>query len=173
MISIKPQTEIKNLDDILLEVFLSPSVATRLPLIRWILAIFGALCVSLGVAFALVGAQPVLGFMGIEIVLLWGAYRFCLRNTRMAEHLILSNQKLIFHRVDRSGNISITNLEPRWLNVEINQGKGIASHIIITSKGRVHKVGAFLAPNEQIRLLNILKQALSSLPNRSELLSNS
>ena len=79
MIRIENQTDLKNLDDILLEVILSPSVSCRLPVIRWILGLFGAICVLVGVVFALVGAQPVLGFMGLEIILLLDAYRFCLR----------------------------------------------------------------------------------------------
>lgn len=163
MIRIKNQTDLKNLDDILLEVILSPSVSSRLPVIRWILGLFGAICVLVGVVFALVGAQPVLGFMGLEIILLLGAYRFCLRSTKVVEHLVLSNRNLIFQRVDRDGNISITNLEPRWLNVEIYKIKGIASHVILTSKGRVHEIGSFLAPNEQFELLAALKQALNAL----------
>ena len=173
MIRIKQRTDIQNLDGILLEIILSPSIATRLPVIRWILALFGAICVLVGVLFALVGAQPVLGFMGIEIVLLLGAYRFSVRNTKMAEHLILSNRNLIFHRVDRDGNISITNLEPRWINVEIFKVKGVASHVTLTSKGRAHKVGTFLAPNEQIKLLATLNKALNKLRSRSLVLSNS
>ena len=70
MIRIKHRTDIQNLDGLLLEVFLSPNIATRLSVIRWILGLFGATCVLIGVLFALVGAQPVLGFMGIEVVLL-------------------------------------------------------------------------------------------------------
>ena len=173
MIRIKHRTDIQNLDGILLEIILSPSIATRLPVIRWILALTGAICVLVGVLFALVGAPPVLGFMGLEIVLLFGAYRFCVRNTKMAEHLILSNRNLIFYRVDRDGNISITNLEPRWLNVELYKVKGIASCVILTSKGRAHNVGTFLAPSEQIHLSAALNQALNGLSTGSVVLSNS
>jgi len=172
MISIKQQTNIKNLDDILLEIYLSPSIATRLFVIRWILALFGATCVLVGVIFAMIGAQPVLGFMGIEIILLWGAYRFCVRNTRMIEHLVLSYHYLIFRRVDRNGNVSIINLEPHWLSVEICEVKGIARHVNLMSKGRVHVVGAFLAPNEQFKLLHTLKRALRMLHKGPEALSN-
>ena len=163
MIRIKYQTDFKNPDDILLEVILSPSISTRLSVIRWILGLLGTICILVGIVFALVGAQPVLGFMGLEIILLLGAYRFCLRNTKMVEHLILSNQYLIFHRVDGDGNISITNLEPRWLNVKICKVKGIASHVILTSKGRAHEIGSFLAPNEHIKLSATLNQALNAL----------
>ena len=173
MIDFKYQKGKHKPEDILFEVYLSPSVATRILAIRWILMSFGGICVLVGVIFAVIGAQPVLGFMGFEIILLFAAYRFCVRNTRMSEQLKLSNRHLIFRCIDRDGNISITNFEPRWLNVELYKVKGISSHIILTSKGRVRKVGAFLSPKEQLKLLHTLEQALKSLHRTPGILSHS
>ena len=163
MIDLKYQKDSYYPNDILLEVSLSPSVASRITTIRWILMLFGLLCLSVGLIFAANGAQPVLGFMGLEVILLYVAYRFCQRNTRMAEQIVLSSRNLIFRRIDRDGNISITNFEPFWLNVELVKIQGISKHVTIGSKGRKKKVGAFLTPKEQLKLLNTLEQALESL----------
>ena len=172
MIDLRHQEGTSQINGILLEAYLSPSVAIKLSAVRWILSLFGCVCVLVGVTFALIGAQPVLGFMGIEIILLFAVYRFCVRNSRMAEQIILSGQSLLFRRIDRYGNISITNLEPLWLRVEIGRAKGVFRHIILASKGRTYKVGVFLAPEEKVVLLNTLQRALMKLRTEPDLFSH-
>ena len=163
MIDLRHQEGTSQINGILLEAYLSPSVAIKLSAVRWILSLFGCVCVLVGVTFALIGAQPVLGFMGIEIILLFAVYRFCVRNSRMAEQIILSRHSLLFRRIDRYGNVSITNLEPLWLRVEIGRAKGVFRHIILASKGRTYNVGVFLTPEEKVVLLNTLQRALRAL----------
>ena len=163
MMYFKHKEDAKQTTGILLEAYLSPSVAIKLSAARWILTLFGCVCFIVGLTFSVIGARPVMGFMGFEIILLFVAYRFCVRNSRMAEELILSGQGLIVRRIDRCGNVSITNLEPNWLRVEIGRVKGVFRHIILASKGRNYIVGSFLAPEEQLELADTLKQALRKL----------
>ena len=172
MIDLRHQEGTSQINGILLEAYLSPGVAIKLSAVRWILSLFGCVCVLVGVTFALIGAQPVLGFMGIEIILLFAVYRFCVRNSRMAEQIILSGHSLLFRRIDRYGNISITNLEPLWLRVEIGRTKGIFRHIILASKGRTYPVGVFLTPEEKVVLLNTLQRALMKLRTEPGLFSH-
>ena len=172
MIDLRHQEGTSQINGILLEAYLSPSVAIKLSAVRWILSLFGCVCVLVGVTFALIGAQPVLGCMGIEIILLFAVYRFCVRNSRMAEQIILSGHSLLFRRIDRYGNISITNLEPLWLRVEIGRAKGVFRHIILASKGRAYNVGVFLTPEEKVVLLNTLQRALRKLRTEPSLFSH-
>ena len=111
MIDLKHQENTAQPNGTILEIFLSPSVSIRLSTVRWIFSLFGCMCALVGITFALIGAQPVLGFMGVELILIFSAYRFCVRNSRMAEHIILSAQNLILRRIDRFGNIIITDFE--------------------------------------------------------------
>ena len=172
MIDLRHQEGTSQINGILLEAYLSPNVAIKLSAVRWILSLFGCVCVFVGVTFALIGAQPVLGFMGIEIILLFAVYQFCVRNSRMAEQIILSGHSLLFRRIDRYGNISITNLEPLWLRVEIGRAKGVFRHIILASKGRTYNVGVFLTPEEKVVLLNALQRALRKLRTEPSLFSH-
>lgn len=172
MIDFRHQEGTSQINGILLEAYLSPSVAIKLSAVRWILSLFGCVCVLVGVTFALIGAQPVLGFMGIEIILLFAVYRFCVRNSRMAEQIILSGHSLLFRRIDRYGNVSITNLEPLWLRVEIGRAKGVFRHIILASKGRTYNVGVFLTPEEKVVLLNTLQRALRKVRTEPGLFSH-
>jgi len=172
MIDLRQQEGTSQTNGIVLEAYLSPSVAIKLSAVRWILSLFGCVCVLVGITFALIGAQPVLGFMGIEIILLFAVYRFCVRNSRMAEQINLSGHSLLLRRIDRYGNISITNLEPFWLRVEIGRARGVFNHIILASKGRTYSVGVFLTSEEKVVLLNTLQQALRKLRTEPDLLSH-
>lgn len=172
MIDLRHQEGTSQINGILLEAYLSPSVAIKFSAVRWILSLFGCVCVLVGVTFVLIGAQPVLGFMGIEIILLPAVYRFCVRNSRMAEQIILSGRSLLFRRIDRYGNVSITNLEPLWLRVKIGRAKGIFRHIILASKGKTYNVGVFLTPEEKVVLLNTLQRALGKLRTEPGLFSH-
>ena len=172
MIDLRHQEGSSQTNGILLEAYLSPSVTIKLSVVRWILSLFGCVCVLMGVTFALIGAQPVLGFMGIEIVLLFAVYQFCVRNSRMVEQIILSGHSLLFRRIDRYGNISITNLEPLWLRVEIGRAQGVFRHIVLASKGRTYNVGVFLTPEEKVVLLNTLQRALINLRTEPGLFSH-
>ena len=167
MINLRHQESSSQVNGILLEASLSPSVGIKLSTVRWVLSLFGCVCILVGVTFALIGARPVLGFMGIEIILLFAVYRFCVRNSRMAEQIILSGRSLLLRRIDRYGNISITNLEPLWLRIEIGGAKGVFRHIVFASKGRSCNVGVFLTPEEKVVLLNTLQRTLRKL--RTEL----
>ena len=172
MINLRHQEGCSQVGGILLEAFLSPSVAIKLSTVRWILSLFGCVCILVGLTFAIIGARPVLGFMGIEVILLFAVYRFCVRNSRMAEQIILSGHSLLFRRIDRYGNMSITNLEPLWLRVEIGTAKGVFRHIILASKGRTYNVGVFLTPKEKVVLLNALQRALKKLRTEPGLFSH-
>ena len=171
MISLRYPNKPRKLDDIVFEALLSPSVTTRLSVVRWILVLFGGTCALVGIIFTALGAQPVLGFMGIEIVLLYVVYRYCVRSSRMMEQLILSGRNAMFHRIDRNGNISITSFETHWLHVDIRQTDDKSSRLILVSKGRVQEVGVFLAPTEKIKLFDTLKKVLKDLRTKPELFS--
>ena len=90
----------------------------------------------------------------------------------MAEQIILSGRSLLFRRIDRYGNISIINLEPLWLRVEIGIAKGVFRHIVLASKGRTYNVGVFLTPKEKVGLLNALQRALKKLRTEPGLFSH-
>ena len=171
MINLRYQNKLGKLDDIVLEALMSPSMATRLPAARWILALFGGICALVGIMFTVLGARPVLGFMGIEIILLCVVYRHCARSSRMTEQLIISGRNAMLHRIDQNGNISITSFETHWLHVEIRHEENRSSRLILMSKGRIREVGAFLAPTEKIELLNTLKKVLMDFQKMPELFS--
>lgn len=59
-----------------------------------LMALLGGVCGALGFAALLMGAWPVAGFLGLDVVLVWAAFRLSYRARRLAERLELSEDSL-------------------------------------------------------------------------------
>ena len=146
-----------------LEIRLTPAVADRLPFVRWGLSLFGVVCLLVGFVFMSVGAQPVLGFMGLEVVLLYAVYKYCEGSARKNEHVTVSEQHFIVRTTDRHGRLSLARFDPRWTDLRL------ASHergggLIVSCKGRTRRFGDFLDLAERDTVLDLLHRALRRVP---------
>jgi len=67
-----------------------------------------------GGAFLLMGAWPVFGFFGLDVALIYLAFRMNYRAGRMIEHVRLTDKALTIERVHPSGRVQTWQLEPTW-----------------------------------------------------------
>ena len=142
-----------------LDIRLSPAVTGRFPFVRWGLLLFGVVCLLVGLVFMFLGAQPVLGFMGLEVVLLYAVYKFCEGSARQSEHVTVSEDHFIIRTIDRHGRLSLTRFDPRWTDLRLvshDRGGGL----IVSSKGRSRRFGGFLDPAECEKVLDFLNRAV-------------
>ena len=142
-----------------LDVKLSPAITGRFSFVRWVLLLFGVVCLLVGLVFMFLGAQPVLGFMGLEVVLLYAVYKFCEGSARQSEHVTVSEDHFIVRTIDRHGCLSLARFDPHWTDLRI------ASHdtgggLIVSSKGRIRRIGGFLGPAECDKVLDLLHRAV-------------
>ena len=128
-----------------------------------VMAVACGLSLVLGLAFFLMGAWPVVGFLGLDVVLLWGAFRLNYRSRRLRETLKLSRKSLTVRRTLPSGRAREWRFQPYWLRVEIDTGAPSRPRLTLASHGRRLIIGAFLAPDERIELAQALKDALGKL----------
>lgn len=119
------------------------------------------LCLGLG--FFLLGAWPVAGFMGLELLLLYLAFRISYRRARAFETLALTRSALEVCRVDHRGRARCWRFQPYWLRVELLPPQGPDPQLALTSHGRRLVIGGFLAPEERISLAQALRRALERL----------
>ena len=112
------------------DVALLPDIVGRLSAVRWLLLCFGGICLALGLVFMFLGATPVLGFMGLEVLLLFVVYRSCVRSANMFERLYLTGRDLVFYKIDRNGNIMMLSLNHYWARVENREISGGMSRLV-------------------------------------------
>ncbi len=114
--------------------------------------------ISLG--FVLLGAWPVTGFFGLDVLLLYWAFRINYRNAREHEVLRLTGDALTVDKVSIRGEHRQWRLQPFWLRVVLEEKDEDENRLYVTSHGRSVPLGTFLAPQERRTLAQALKDAL-------------
>ena len=109
-----------------------------------------ALSFFAGLAFWLMGAWPVVGFMGLDILLIQFAFRMNYRAARAFEEVEVTRQTLTVRKVSASGRAREFGFNPYWARLEVDRHPDrLISRLSIASHGRRLDIGKFLAPNER------------------------
>lgn len=123
-----------------------------------------AVCVvfaAIGLGFFLIGAWPVVGFCGAEVLLIYALFKLNFRSLTRYETLRLTESELELRRVAPDGSAERITLPPAWLKVAIEETPGRSSRLVLSSHGRAIDVGGFLAPDERVALAEALNHALA------------
>jgi uncharacterized membrane protein len=116
-------------------------------------------CVSL--FFVLHGAWPVTPFFGLDVLLVWLAFRLSYRQARQREELTLTDDSFTVDRISIYGERRRWQFQPFWLRVRFEEKDEDTNRLVLTSHGRSLVVGAFLGPAERRSLAQSLTAALS------------
>ncbi len=124
---------------------------------KWVMR--GAIAANLliGLPMYLIGAWPVLGFMGLDVWLLYWLFQRSYLDARRSETLTLTDRELIVDRIAPDGEREQLRLDAYWLKVE--QGE----RLVVTSRGNRVVIGRFLSPGERGAVGEQLKAALADL----------
>ena len=128
-----------------------------------VMAVFGGASFAFGLAFYLMGAWPVAGFLGLDLALLWLAFRLSYRSGRLTEIVRLTYHSLTVRRILPSGRAREWRFQPYWLRVEIDDPPQSHSPLTLTSHGRRLTIAAFLTADERLALGRALGAALRKL----------
>ena len=116
-----------------------------------------------GMAFVVAGAWPVLGFFGIDALLLYWCFQLNYRSGRLYETVELTERELVVKRVTATGRVNRWSFQPFWLRVEIDDPPRQGSPLVLTSHGQSLSIGSFLSPEERLQLAQALRTALQNL----------
>ena len=135
----------------------------------WLMVFFTAISMIVGGYFWSLGAWPVFGFFGLDVALLYGAFRLNYRYGKRYETLSMADEKLVFSQVTALGTARQWEFDPYWVRVSLErfgaQGEDIGA-LILSSHGKYVSVGAFLAPEERESLAASLQATLGGWRNR-------
>jgi len=116
-----------------------------------------------GMAYLLAGAWPVLGFFGLDVLLLWWAFRLNYRSAKAVETLQLSTDSLIVRRIAPNGTAQEWRFQPYWLRIKLEERAPDDNRLILSSHGRNLPIGTFLSAGERAELAASLKDALERI----------
>ncbi len=155
-------------DAVLFDVVLTPHRSLS-P--RGFVILMTAICLvsfSGGLLFYLAGAWPVVGFLGLDVLLIYVAFKINYRHGKAYETLRLTRQSLQVERVSHRGKVDSCSFQPAWLQVLIEDPPQHHSQLTLCSHGRSLVIGSFLTPDERLDLAKALRGALSRIRNAPE-----
>lgn len=124
---------------------------------KWLIRGVVAANLVIGLPLYLLGAWPVMGFMGLDVALLWWLFQRNYLDARRSETLVLTDRELVIDRVAPDGEREQHRLDAYWLKIE--QGE----RLIVTSRGNRAVIGRFLAPDARREVAEQLQAALARL----------
>ena len=115
-----------------------------------LMLLFGGTCFLMGFFYIMVGAWPVFAFLGLDVVLLYLAFRLNYYSGRAFEEVIVRRDALIIRRVSGRGKIQELSFNPFWAKLIIDKDdEGVVTKISITAKGEESPIGHFLNPEDK------------------------
>src|SRR5262249_61671508 len=124
---------------------------------KWLIRAAIAANLLIGVPMFILGAWPVLGFMGLDVWLLYWMFQRSYDDARCSETLTLTDRELIVDRIAPDGEREQHRLDAYWLRVEEGE------RLVVSSRGNRVVIGRFLSPGERHDGGEQLKAALAEL----------
>ncbi len=115
----------------------------------------------LSIPFFILGAWPVLGFMGLDVLGIWWAFRVNYRDARACENIRLSHVELEVERVSPRGIRSCWRFNPLWVRLEKHEHEEYGlEKLLLISRDRWLELAAFLGPGQKADFARDLTAAL-------------
>jgi uncharacterized membrane protein len=145
---------------VLLDQVLRPSPPLSPRILGGILAAVAAVNIAVALYFVLRGAWPIAPFLGVDVVLLAGAFRASHIAARREEHVTLTHALLRIARRPAQGPGDEIRFNPYWVRVHMEDPPEHWSQLTLQSHGRAVRIGTFLAPDMRAAFAQTLKSAL-------------
>ena len=122
-----------------------------------------AISFAAGLAALLMGAWPVFGFFGLDVLAIYWAFKINFRHARATEEIRVTPSELWVRRTSHRGHVMEFVLNPLWVQLDqkIHAEYGIEK-LYLLSKGRRVSIGSFLGPDEKASFAKALTAALQA-----------
>jgi uncharacterized membrane protein len=116
-----------------------------------------------GVAFLMMGAWPVFGFFGLDVLVIYWAFKVNFRHAQAREEISVTPSELRVRRISHRGQVAEWVLNPLWvrLDQQVHQEYGV-ERLYLVSAGHHVSIGRFLGPDEKASFAKALNAALAA-----------
>lgn len=116
-----------------------------------------------GIVFLMMGAWPVFGFFGLDVLVIWWAFKVNFRAARASEEIVVTPSELRVRRVSHRGQVVEWTFNPLWvrLDQEVDEEYGI-EHLYLISRGSRLLIAGFLGADEKASFYKGLVGALNA-----------
>jgi uncharacterized membrane protein len=128
---------------------------------RILMGVFIGIWLATGAVFLSLGAWPIFGFFGLDILLIWLAFRWNYHSGRAHEEVELSPLHLAIRKHAPSGKKSEHGFNPFWAKFDVKRHEfaGITG-MSVAGEGRAVTLGGFLNPDDRESFAKAFASAL-------------
>jgi uncharacterized membrane protein len=126
-----------------------------------LMCLIGGISFVAGLVFFIAGAWPVMGFFGLDVLLVYIAFKVSYRSAAAYEQVTMTPSTLTVRKVSHRGKVAEWTLNPVWVRLkrEANEEFGL-ERLFLVSHGRRLPVATFLGPQEKASFASALSAAL-------------
>lgn len=128
-----------------------------------LIGLVGTASFAAGLAFWLIGAWPVFGFFGLDVLALAFAFKVSFARARASEEISMTCSELRVRRTSARGEVAEWVLNPLWVQLEkiVHHEAGI-ERLYLVSSGRRLAIASFLGAEEKANFAKALMAALDA-----------
>lgn len=145
----------------LFRALLTPSRSLNRTGFLLVMAFLSSVSFVTGIAFLLMGAWPVFGFFGLDVLAVYWAFKINFSRARGFEQISVTPSELRLTRVSHRGHVVEWVFNPLWvrLHQQTHEEFGI-ERLYLISRGNRVAIGSFLSPDEKASFSKALIAAL-------------
>jgi uncharacterized membrane protein len=116
-----------------------------------------------GYMFYRIGAWPVMGFCGLDVLLIYGAFRLNYRAARAYEEIEVRRHEILVRKVSARGRAIDYRFNPDWVRLEIerSEDEGV-NRIVLFSRHQGLPVADFLNPDDRTTFADAFRAAIAT-----------
>lgn len=127
------------------------------------MAAVGGVSFATGLVFLSMGAWPVFGFFGLDVLLIFLAFRANYISGRAREVIRITESELLVRRISAKGAMVEWRFNPYWVRIDVGRDHdGDLQTVSLTSHGSKLEIGYWLSPPEKADFLAALSAALAT-----------
>jgi uncharacterized membrane protein len=125
-----------------------------------LMMVLGLISLGAGILFVSIGAWPIIGFFGLDVALVYVAFRLSYRSGRQSERIRLAGDAFTVEQLSVRGERRMWRFEPFWLRVILEEKADESNRLLVASHGRSLVIGAFVTAAMRRELAAAIRDAL-------------
>lgn len=143
-----------------MDAVLAPNRSLPNPGFIALMVVLAIMSFAAGLVYLRMGAWPIPIFFGVDIILVWLAFRISYRDGRRREIIRIAHDRILVHRQHPNGATRHYVLPTAWTRVTVHHAGKHDAAVELSASGKRLVIGSFLSPPERPDLGAAIERAL-------------
>lgn len=142
------------------DALLRPNQSLSRPAFWVIMSIVAGANLISAFAFISSGAFPIIGFLGLDVLVVWLAFKACFKSQRQWTRVQITNDVLRVDHMNPKGEESSVELPTAFARIELKTPLTPNSWVTLAHRREAYVIGRFLTMDERHSLVEAMRDAL-------------